>query len=202
MSLAIESDLNAGILTDSSTELAEDFRHGDEEAFRLIFERYSRPLISYIYGLVGERGLAEEAAQEAFVRAYRNLHVYRSETKFSTWLFGIARNVARELLAAHRRDERRIELDSETITELPSQGELPDAQLLSKELETTVRAALMRLDEDKRLVFTLRVFQQLSYEEIGQITGFPAAKLKTDLYRARNEMRRYLRRYLGASDEV
>jgi RNA polymerase sigma-70 factor (ECF subfamily) len=202
MRLAIQLEIDAGVLIDSSAELVENVRQGDEEAFRLIFQRYSRPVISYIYGIVGERTLAEEAAQETFVRAYRNLPVYRSETKFSTWLFGIARNVAREARAAHRKDERKVEIDSRAVTELSDQRVLPDAQLLIKELDQAVRNALMRLDEDKRLVFTLRVFQQLSYEEITQITGFSSAKLKTDLHRARNEMRRYLRPYLGASDEV
>src|SRR5919206_239387 len=73
-------------------------RRGDEEAFRLIFERYSRPIISFIYDMIGDRAHAEELTQETFVRAHRHLSALREEAKFSTWLFSIAKNVARESL--------------------------------------------------------------------------------------------------------
>ena len=69
---------------------------GDEEAFHLIFNRYGRPVLSFIHNHVQNRELAEELAQETFVRAYRNLPALREELRLSTWLFGIARNVVRE----------------------------------------------------------------------------------------------------------
>src|SRR6267378_3941208 len=90
----------AGALMNSSADLIAQACQGDEEAFRLIFERYSRPVISFLYDLVSDRGLAEELTQETFVRAFRSLHALREETKLSTWLFGIAKNVAREALRA------------------------------------------------------------------------------------------------------
>ena len=68
-------------------------RGGDEEAFRLIFERYTRPVISFIFYMVNQRDLAEELAQETFVRAYKSLNALRDEAKLSTWLFGIAKNI-------------------------------------------------------------------------------------------------------------
>src|SRR5882672_994717 len=101
----------AGVLMNSSADLIARACQGDPEAFRLIFERYSRPVISFIYDLVSNRELAEELTQETFVRAFRNLHTLRQETKLSTWLFGIAKNVARESLRARARDSRRVELD-------------------------------------------------------------------------------------------
>jgi RNA polymerase sigma-70 factor (ECF subfamily) len=85
----------AASLMNSSADLVARARMGDQEAFRLIFERYSRPLISFVYDQVGNREQAEELTQETFVRAYRALHTMRAETKLSTWLFGIAKNVAR-----------------------------------------------------------------------------------------------------------
>src|ERR1700730_5355024 len=101
----------AGVLMNSSADLIAHARQGDHEAFRLIFERYSRPVISFIYDMVSNRALAEELAQETFVRAYRNLRTMREETKLSTWLFGIARNVARESLRARVRDHTRVDLE-------------------------------------------------------------------------------------------
>jgi RNA polymerase sigma-70 factor (ECF subfamily) len=172
-------------------------RRGDPEGFRLLFERYSRPVISFVFDMVGERALAEDLTQETFVRAYRHLGALREEEKFSTWLFSIAKNVAREHLRSGERRATKIELDDESVLELRDDGQTPAGELLDKELNAVVRRALAALDEDKRLVFALKIFQQRSYEEIVEITGFSLPKVKTDLHRARAEMRRRIGPYMG-----
>lgn len=189
---------HTGALMNSTEELVARVRSGDDEAFRLIFDRYSRPVLSFIFDMVGDRALAEDLAQETFVRAYRGLGGLREETKLSTWLFAIAKNVARESLRTRRRDAANVEIDdADSAFELHDDGPTPACRLLDKELSTVIRRALARLDEDKRLVFTLKVLQQRSYEEIAEITGFSVGKLKTDLHRARAEMRRRIGPYLG-----
>ncbi|HVS80276.1 MAG TPA: sigma-70 family RNA polymerase sigma factor [Pyrinomonadaceae bacterium] len=180
----------------SSADLVARARQGDQEAFRLIFERYSRPVISFIYDLVGNREVAEDLTQETFVRAYRSLHTLREETKLSTWLFGIAKNVARESSRARAHDDRHVDLADKLVLNLSDRGPAPVKQLLNKELNEVIQNSLALLDEDKRLVFTLKVFQQCSYEEIAEITGFSIPKLKTDLHRARTEMRRRIGPYV------
>ncbi|MEK6323364.1 MAG: sigma-70 family RNA polymerase sigma factor [Acidobacteriota bacterium] len=192
----------AGALMNSSEELISRARGGDDEAFRLIFGRYGRPIISFIYDMVGRRDLAEELTQETFVRAYKNLKALRDDTKLSTWLFGIAKNVARESLRYKHRETDRVGIDDDRVIELSDGKQPPDRQLLDKELNGVIQDALGALDEDKRLVFTLKIFQQRSYEEIAEITGFSIPKLKTDLHRARTEMRRRIRPYLGVGYEV
>ncbi len=189
----------AGALMNKYDDLTARARRGDEDAFRQIFERYGRPIISFIYDMVGQRELAEELMQETFVRAYKNLSGLREETKLSTWLFGIAKNVARESLRSRQKDYNKVDMDDERVADLNDEGLLPDGELLNKELNGVIYNALGALDEDKRLVFTLKVFQQRSYEEIAEITGFSVPKLKTDLHRARAEMRRRIEPYLGAS---
>ncbi len=202
ISLVGQSSGRAGTLMNSSEELIARARRGEDEAFRLIFDRYGRPIISFIYDMVGRRELAEELTQETFVRAYKNLKALRDDTKLSTWLFGIAKNVARESLRRRRRESDKVGIDDDHVIEL-SDGKLPpDRQLLDKELNGVIRDALGALDEDKRLVFTLKIFQQRSYEEIAEITGSSIPKLKTDLHRARAEMRRRIRPYLGVGYEV
>ncbi len=186
----------AGSLMNSSADLVARACQGDQEAFRLIFERYSRPLISFVYDQVGNRELAEELTQETFVRAYRSLRTLREETKLSTWLFGIAKNVARESLRARRRTNQHVDLDDKLVLNLSDRGPVPVKQLLNKELNEVIQNSLALLDEDKRLVFTLKVFQQCSYEEIAEITGFSIPKLKTDLHRARTEMRKRVGSYV------
>jgi RNA polymerase sigma-70 factor, ECF subfamily len=192
----------AGTLMNSSADLVTRVCQGDSEAFRLIFERYSRPVISFIFDMVNDRGLAEELTQETFVRAYRAIGTMRAETKLSTWLFGIARNVARESLRARARANSHIDLSDKSVMDLSDNKPVPVDGLLSKELNELIRRSLAALDDDKRLVFTLKVFHQCSYEEIAGITGFSLAKLKTDLHRARAEMRKRISPYAGVGYEV
>jgi len=192
----------AGTLMNSSRDLVTRVCQGDQEAFRLIFDRYSRPVIGFIYDMVSDRELAEELTQETFVRAFRGIHSMKPQTKLSTWLFGIARNVARESLRARTRANTQVTLEDESVMGVSDQKPVPVDRLLSKELNEVIRRALDALDEDKRLVFTLKVFHQCSYEEIAEITGFSLAKLKTDLHRARAEMRRRIQPYAGVGYEV
>lgn len=192
----------AGTLMNSSADLVTRVCQGDAEAFRLIFERYSRPVISFTYDMVNDRGLAEELTQETFVRAFRAMHTMRGEAKLSTWLFGIARNVARESLRARARANNHVDLADKSVMDLSDNKPVPVDGLLNKELNELIRRSLAALDEDKRLVFTLKVLHQCSYEEIASITGFSLAKLKTDLHRARAEMRKRISPYAGVGYEV
>lgn len=201
ISLRSQSSGRAEALMNNS-RIIERARGGDDEAFRMIFDRYSRPIISFIYDMVGQRELAEELTQETFVRAYRSLKLLRDDAKLSTWLFGIAKNVARESLRSRMRENHRVEIDDDRVAMIADNELTPDDRLLNKELSLVIQAALSALDEDKRMVFTLKIFQQRSYEEIADITGFSVPKLKTDLHRARAEMRRRIEPYLGVGYEV
>jgi RNA polymerase sigma-70 factor, ECF subfamily len=196
MRLAGQPGAYAEAAMNSAEDLIARARRGDEDAFRLIFERYTRPIISFIFYMVNQNELAEELAQETFVRAYKSLHSLRDEAKLSTWLFGIAKNIARESIRDRHRERGQLELTDRTVMNLRA-PDSPAGELLDKELSNFVRDALLQLDEDKRLVFTLKVYQQRSYDEIAEITGFSIPKIRNDLHRARAEMRRRLSPYLG-----
>ncbi|QQS46864.1 MAG: sigma-70 family RNA polymerase sigma factor [Acidobacteriota bacterium] len=174
-------------------------RSGDEEAFHMIFNRYGRPVLSFIYHHVHNRELAEELMQETFVRAYRNLSGLRDDLRLSTWLFGIARNVVRESARSARRDERNVCLDEPESLSLESKTTPPEGAILNREMREQIHNALLALDEDKRIVFSLKIFHEKSYEEISRITGHSIGKLKTDLHRARAEMRKMMGSYLNQS---
>ena len=188
---------HAGVVMNSSEDLITRAGNGDQEAFRQIFERYARPVLSFIYNLVGRRDVAEELTQETFVRAYRNLPELRDKTKFSTWLFGIGRNVAREHLRSKEREHLNNLSDADVIERRDPMSTSPVDQLWGKELKLAMEAALLTLDEDKRTVFALKVFQERSYQEIVLITGFSLAKVKVELHRARLEMKKRMRRFCG-----
>jgi RNA polymerase sigma-70 factor (ECF subfamily) len=187
---------NRGLLgaMDDGDELIARARTGEQEAFQLIFQRYAKPILRFVFYMVNDRGLAEDLCQETFVRAYLNLASLRNDTRLSTWLFGIARNVARESLRSHRHEAQRVEFEQTAkVTDCrPS----PDHELLDREMKDLVRRALGELDEDQRLVFTLKVYEQQSYDEIAEITGFSIPKVRNDLYRARAEMRTRLASYM------
>jgi len=176
----------------------------DDDAFGSLFERYADPVFGFLYRMVGDYDLAEELAQETFVRAYRQMRTLRLRpgVQLSTWLFSVAKNVARESLRSRGRDSRKVELSDSAVAELSDEAPRPDARLLSEELNRVIQDALQHLDEDKRMVFTLRVVQQLSYKEIAEITGHSIAKVKTDIFRARAEMRRLISPYTEMLDEV
>lgn len=179
----------------SSADLIARARNGDQEAFRLIFDRYARPVLSFIYDLVGQRDLAEELTQETFVRAFKNLKQIRDDTKLSSWLFGISRNVALEAVRSRQRDHRNH--DGEASLEIVEDTQSnPDQDLLQKELNGAMNQALHSMNDEWRTIFVLKVLHQRSYQEIAEITGFSLAKVKTDLHRARLEMRRRMGRLL------
>lgn len=184
------SEISPGVVTRAKC--------GDEEAFHLIFNRYGRPVLSFIHHHVQNRELAEELAQETFVRAYRNLGGLKDDLRLSTWLFGIARNVVRESVRQARRNERKVGLDEPESLKLESGTVLPEGNMLDRELTETIHRALAELDDDKRIVFSLKIFHEKSYEEISSITGHSIGKLKTDLHRARIEMRKRIEPYLNA----
>ncbi|MEJ7860554.1 MAG: RNA polymerase sigma factor [Pyrinomonadaceae bacterium] len=180
--------------TKSLVELA---RLGDEEAFRLIFEQHHRVVLKFIYGMVGNLSLAEELTQETFLSVYRSLDSFQEERKLTPWLCGIAKNITCNWLRSNRGEAFNIALDEQENYEIKDDiNQSPDNILLGGELNDKIRAALQTLDEDKRMVFTLKILRQLSYEDISQITGSTVPKLKTDLHRAKAEMRNLLCRYL------
>jgi RNA polymerase sigma-70 factor, ECF subfamily len=175
---------------------------GDNEAFGLIIEHHYRFVYKFIYALVGEPAIAEELTQETFLSAYKGIHLLRGDAKLRTWLFTIGKNTVNRFFRSHRKEGKKAESEVETLNLLDEKNPRPDRQFLSKELKALIYSALEKLDDDKRLVFILKEFQQLSYKEISEITGHAIPKLKTDLRRAKTEMRTLLRPYTELKNEV
>jgi RNA polymerase sigma-70 factor (ECF subfamily) len=195
------SSLAEGITPGNSMEeslqgLVENARAGDQEAFRAIFQRYGRPVMAFICHILGDRSRAEELTQETFFRAFRGLVRLQEGIKLSTWLFGIARNVAREAIRDRRRSRGEIGLDDFPSLAMHDERAGPDEIFMSVELQRAIRSSLGDLTEDQRIVFALKLLHKMRYEEIAQITGSSIGKLKTDLHRARQHMRQELRSYV------
>jgi RNA polymerase sigma-70 factor, ECF subfamily len=187
-------------LTNGSDDLIARAQGGDDEAFGVIFERHSRFVYKFIYAMLGEGGAAEELTQETFLAAYKSIHGLRGEAHLRTWLCGIAKNLVYKSFRALRKEGLNSGAEVESLNAADDKNLSPDEEFLSKELNCLIRSALAELDADKRLIFTLKELQHLSYKEISEITGSSIPKLKTDLHRAKIEMRRALRPYLETKE--
>ncbi len=185
---------NAGT---AAGDVTDRLRAGDPEVLRDLFHRWCRPLFVFLLGMVGDRALAEELTQETFLRACRRLSAVRGESRLSTWLFGIARNVALESLRRRRRAGLRVDLDESQWRRLRDGRQTQEGAIMAAELRDRVHRAVASLPEGQRLVFLLRAVNGLRYEEIAAVAGISPAKLKADLHRARVSMRHKLAPYAG-----
>ena len=162
---------------------------GHPEAYRLLVERYQRPLVSWLTARLRSRSAAEDVAQEAFVRAWLALGRFRTGEPFFPWLSGIAVRVAREMSRAERRRERRRRLAREAGPRSPvaptDGGHEPDLRL---------RHAVDSLREAHRSVVLLRYYGQCSCKEVAQRLSLPLGTVTKRLSRAHAELRELLRR--------
>ncbi len=180
----------------ADSESAHSSCHPHAIDFEAIFRRYAKPVLSFLYGLTGDRAQAEELTQETFIRAFCSFDTRKGTSSTSTWLFGIAYNVSREALRQRYRGQRSIALNSPELEDLEDPRQKPDQQSISGEIMEKMEKALAGLSQDHRIVFILKMVHRLHYEEISSITGASVGKLKTDLHRARLEMRQKLGPYL------
>jgi RNA polymerase sigma-70 factor, ECF subfamily len=182
---------------DGAPALLERARAGDPDAFQAIFKRFGKPLAAFLYHLTGDRARAEELTQETFFRTFRGLNRMQQGCKLSTWIFGIARNVAHEALRDVRRSRREVGLQDGAHLLPHDAGLGPEGHLTGGELRGAIRRALLDLSEDQRTVFVLKLLHQMRYQEISAIMGHSVGKLKTDLHRARQLMRERLQPYVA-----
>jgi RNA polymerase sigma-70 factor (ECF subfamily) len=168
---------------------------GDAAAFREIYERHSPAVFRFLLHLLGDRGTADEATQETFVRAHGRLKMMREGDKLLPWLFGIARNVCfetRRAFARSRRDAPEEELD-ERVADAPT----PEAILLRREADELLSRALQRIPEERRAALLLQMDHGLPYAEIAAILEWSLPKVKIEIHRARLSLRAELSKYLG-----
>ncbi|HEY2903326.1 MAG TPA: sigma-70 family RNA polymerase sigma factor [Polyangia bacterium] len=173
----------------------------DEQAFNEIVGRYGDKVFSLVYRMIGSRPEAEDIAQEVFVTVFKTIDGFRGESKFSTWLLRIAANqcknrikyLARRPVGAAAFDET-VDSASDVALPVPAQGHIdaPDVLMEAAEMESLTQAAIAALDEEHRLLIVLRDVEELSYQEIGEITGLAEGTIKSRLHRARMSIKEHL----------
>jgi RNA polymerase sigma-70 factor, ECF subfamily len=178
--------------SDDSTVVSA-FLGGEERAFSELVERYQTRLLNFIYRTIGDRDRAEDLVQEVFIRVYRHLHRFDRSKKFSTWVYTIASNLAKNELRNRSRsplvlfqtiqgssdeEDRPVEFEDATAR--------PDDMYRKRHLRELVEQTVSQLPEHHRQVFVLRELEGKSYEEIAEITDCNLGTVKSRLNRARS----------------
>jgi RNA polymerase sigma-70 factor (ECF subfamily) len=176
----------------SDCELVATAIAGTEGSFEELVRRYQRPISAYVYRMVGNYESALDLTQEIFIKVYGSLRRYRAEFKFSTWIYKIAHNCAVDHLRRSSTREQSLINGTETDNfELPIESSRlsPEQESERKERRIEIEGVIRALPANYRELIILRHSQDLTYEEIVEVTGLPLGTVKNRLFRAREMMR-------------
>ena len=179
----------------SDERLVEAFQAGDLASFDLLVLRWERKVQGTVYRVLGTEEDARDVTQEAFLKAFRSLHAFKGEARFSSWLYQIALNLCRDRLR-RKRGKAFVSLDNvEEEGGLPAQPGLSPYDLAERSaLRGLVREALGELPDEQREVIVLKEYQELTFVEIAEILDVPLSTVKTRLYRGLVSLRGRLER--------
>ena len=191
---------------DSDAQLVARAVAGEQRAFELLVIKYQRRITRLAAHMVRDDALAQDVAQETFLRAWRAWHQFRGEAQFSTWLHRIAVNTAKRALMNRarspvltetalqtaREDDETSPLERESISETT-----PESELAAREIAAAVHDALQALPEDLRQAITLREIEGLSYEDIAQTMNCPIGTVRSRIFRAREAISARIRPMLS-----
>lgn len=176
--------------------LIEQITAGDDRAFDALMERYKRPIVNFVFRIIGDAAEADDAAQEVFLHAYQTIRkdgFQQGTAKFSTWLFQIARNAAIDCL---RRRKRRPTVSLSSMEEdgrnMGNAERTADREIAAKEIGEQIAAAIALLPEDQKTAIILSEYENLSYAEIAAIMKSSLKAVELRLYRARQFLRKRL----------
>ncbi len=191
-------------MSEPERSLLRRLRDRDERAFRELLDLHKDRVYNITFRMLGNRAEAEDVAQEVFISVFKTIDQFREESKFSTWLYRVAVNHCKNRIKylARRHDRDRDELDETShqangaVTGAPVRAAQPDRALEGAQMERLLQEAIGNLDDDHRIVVVLRDIEDLSIEEICDITGLPDGTVKSRLHRARLALRKKLQRHV------
>jgi RNA polymerase sigma-70 factor (ECF subfamily) len=179
----------------------------DERAFNELVHAYERRVFALVLRMIGNRAEAEDLAQEVFVQVFKAIGSFRGDSKLSTWIYRIAVNLCKNrtkyLRVRHSGEEEELEAVAERVplgeARRANVGQVsrPDEMIAGKQVEQIVQRAILSIEPDFRECLVLRDVEELSYEEIGEITGLAPGTVKSRIHRARGMLREIVERELG-----
>ena len=176
-------------IAEDENALIEQAQQGDRNAFGELVSRYYPGVVRVVYRLCGDTGLAEDMAQEAFLRGWINLPSFRPQSSLRNWLYRIAVNATLDVL--RRKSEESLE--DEAVQMYPDQAAGPETTLIEKERVALLQKAMQALPEAARSVLVLREYGGLSYQEIASVLDVPIGTVMSRLNYARNRLRELLK---------
>jgi len=183
---------------DTDQQLVDRVLGGNQAAFNLLVLRYQHKVAALIARFVKDSHEVEDVTQEAFIKAYRALNLFRGESAFYTWLYRIAVNTAKNHLVSRGRRPPSTDFDLEDAelvedTTALRDSDTPEGNLEREHLEKLIYRAIDELPEDLRTAFTLREFSGLSYEDITEIMDCPVGTVRSRIFRAREAIDKKIR---------
>lgn len=186
----------------SDEALMQRFQEGDSYAFKVLMERHRRGVYNFVLRHVGEKTAAEDLLQDVFLRVVQGAHRYKLESKFTTWLYTIARNLcvdrARKMkFRRHKSLDQPIgdETDSSLGDRIADEAVPTDRRAISSELQGQLAQAIATLREDQREVFLMREYSNLPFKDIAEIVGVPENTVKSRMRYALEHLRKTLSEY-------
>ncbi|HDD61694.1 MAG TPA: sigma-70 family RNA polymerase sigma factor [Chloroflexi bacterium] len=175
-------------MCETESQLIAEAKAGNKEAFSKLVEKYQKPVFSVCYRMLGTPTAAEDAAQEAFIRAYQALDRYDPERSFATWILSIASNYSIDQLRKKKVTILSMDSDKHAWLAPPDPGPSPEKVALVKEKNALVQAILADLAETDRAAVVLQYWHDYSYEEIAETLDLSSSAVKSRLFRARKLM--------------
>ena len=188
-------------------ELVNKAKEGDRRAFGQLVETYQRRVYALAYGILRNREDAWDAAQEAFVKAYKNLEKFEGNASFYTWIYRITYNVAIDTLRSRSRKEVSDLPESRAVDEAlrraghGTNGD-PDKETHRRELKAVLTKAMEKLSEKHRAIIVLREIEGLSYEEMAEILDVSKGTVMSRLFHARKNLQSLMQPYVESGDDV
>jgi RNA polymerase sigma-70 factor (ECF subfamily) len=182
-------------MTRTDVQLMLDVKAGDDSSFDFLLQRYRTPLVNFLYRMVRDTGMAEDLAQEVFLRVYRARKQYTPSAKFTTWLFRIATNLALNSVRDNRHQRLSVSLDAPADgddgapMELPARELRVDQKLIERDRTEFIRRAVWSLPEKQRAAVLLHKYEEMDYAEIAKILECSESALKSLLFRAYETLR-------------
>lgn len=189
-------------MTSSDQQLVKRALKGDERAFEEIVRRYQKPIVNFIARMVGNYDLALDLSQDVFVKAFVALRTYNEDFKFGSWIFKIASNTVIDHLrkggpAISSLDKPVATEDDEIQLDLASTALIPEEELEQTETRSILVQLIDQLPQAYRQMIVLRHVNELSYDEMAEITDLPLGTVKNRTFRAREMMRRMIEKLEG-----
>ena len=184
-------------IMDNEIALIKLVKKGDKKAYNTLVLKYQDRLVFSVYKFLKDFELAQDIAQEAFIKAYKNIEKFRGDSQFYTWIYRIAINTAKNVISTKARASEVYDNDTadQLLSESATTSENPENILQAEQLRSEINKALQNLPEDIRVTLSLREFDGLSYEEIAKVLNCPIGTVRSRIHKGREMLDQTFSKY-------